>query len=100
MNIVHNDVVCPARNVINLASQAAFIYRNLERKLDSTKLLALFVGLNGAVTANSNKVCIVSLGFSIDRAFSLTTEVYVVGKQTSYMKLRVVFNASCSSFNG
>ena len=43
---------------------------------------ATAVGLKGAVAANSTKVCIVSLGSSIDPAFSLTTEAYVVDKLT------------------
>ena len=40
------------------------------------------MGLNGTVVANSTKVCIVSLGSSIDLAFSITTEAYVVDNLT------------------
>ena len=72
------NVVFPARALIEPASQATFISRKLQRKLNLPTLLATsatVVGLNGAVGANSTKVCIVSLGSSIDPAFSLTTEV-------------------------
>ena len=88
MNVVHNDVVFPGRALIDPASQATFISKKLQRKLDLPTLLApsvTVVGHNGAVAANSTKVCIVSLGYSIDPEFSLTAEAYVHDKLTGQL---------------
>ena len=85
VNVVRNDVVFSARVLIDPVSQATFISRKLQRKLDLPTLSApsaTFVGLNGAVAANYCTVCIASLGFSIDPTFSLTTKAYVVDKLT------------------
>ena len=82
---MHNDVVFLARALIDPPSQATFISRKLHRKLNLPTLLApsvTVVGLNGALAANSTKVCIVSLVSSIDPAFSLTTKAYVVDRLT------------------
>ena len=82
---MHNDVVFPARALIDPTSQDTFITRKLQSKLDLPTLLepaAAVVGLNGAVAVNATKACIVSQASSIDPAFRLTTETYVVDKLT------------------
>ena len=68
---MYNDVVFPARALFDPASRATFFSRKLQLKLDLPILLApsaTIVGFNGAVAANSTKVCIVSLGSTIDAA--------------------------------
>ena len=83
VNIKLNNTMFSAKARIDPASQTTFISRQCERKLDLPTYLApaaTIVGLNGAVAANSRKVCIVSLRSPIDPSFELTTEAHVVEK--------------------
>ena len=83
VNIELDHVIFSTRALIDPASQATFISRKLQRKLDLPTYsvpAATITGLNGAVVAHSRKVRIVSLRSPIDPSFKLTTEAYVVEK--------------------
>ena len=87
VDIMLNDVRYSARALIDPASHATFVSRRLQRKLDlptfSVPSAAIF-GLNGAIAANSTRVCSVSLGSPIDPEFHLQTDAYVVEQLTAH----------------
>ena len=75
-------VIFSARSLIDPASEATFISRKLQRKLDLPTFLAPAANV---VVANSKKVCIISLGSPTNPLFRLTTEAYVVEQLTGQL---------------
>ena len=68
-------------DIILSASWATFITRELQRKPEPTTFsvpAATILGLNGAIAANSTKICTIFLGSPIGSEFYLETDAYVV----------------------